>query len=148
VVEDLHLNPFSKPNRLLQGPIRNVLDEFDPPTIQECTGRGEVPVPDINGWMGECGKEIRGSNFMYFQGDSKSERARISTAAYIDRLVIVPEIPCRRSLGAIRNMPAHQAHMVYPRKLLSDYRLCPLEALLIAYNLQSPSETYDMRDMQ
>ena len=81
MVEDLHLNPFTKPNRLLQGPIRDVLDEFDPPNIQECINRGGVPVPDINGWMEEFDKEIRGSNFMCFQGDPKSERARMSTAA-------------------------------------------------------------------
>ena len=71
VIRQLRRYPFTDSNTLLQGPIRRLLAKFrirheiqdrkgqiEEQIFEELMGK-EVPVPDIDGWMGECNKEIR-----------------------------------------------------------------------------------------
>jgi hypothetical protein len=55
---DLCLHPFTKPNEVLQEPIRDLLAKFRLQYFQQML-TGETPVPDINEWMEECDKSIR-----------------------------------------------------------------------------------------
>jgi len=59
---NLHLHPFTKPNELLQEPIRDILGKFlihrTHHLLKRLTG-AEVPDPDIDGWMEGCDKAIR-----------------------------------------------------------------------------------------
>ena len=56
---DLHMHPFTLPNKPLQEPIRDLLGEFDLYIFQKRRTRGDVPVPDVGGWIDECDKKIR-----------------------------------------------------------------------------------------
>jgi len=58
VLQELDRYPFTKPNEYLQEPIRGLLDKFDTYIYQKRKSRGEVPVPDIDGWMEECNNAI------------------------------------------------------------------------------------------
>ena len=59
VMQRLHQYLFTEPNKLLQKPIRGLLDKLGNHLSQKRFGRGEVPDLDIDGWMEECDKEIR-----------------------------------------------------------------------------------------
>ena len=55
----LRLHPFTQPNELLQEPIRDILAKINMHDFKKGMAGGEVPDPDIGGWMGECNKAIR-----------------------------------------------------------------------------------------
>jgi len=59
VLEDLHLYAFTEANKVLQEPIRDILDKFDTLYFQKRKNRGKALDLDIGGWMDECDKEIR-----------------------------------------------------------------------------------------
>ena len=59
VIKRLDEHPFTEPNKLLQEPIQDLLDEFDSYMIRKRKTRGNVPVPDVGVWIDECDKKIR-----------------------------------------------------------------------------------------
>ena len=55
-----HLHAFTKPNQLLQKPIRNVLKKIQIHLFPRLMTGDKVLDPDIGGWIGECDEEIKG----------------------------------------------------------------------------------------
>jgi serine/threonine protein kinase len=66
VIQDLHQYRFTEPNKLLQEPIRHLLDTLSIHLIHTIflkrKTRGEVPPPDIGEWVDDCDKKIMGQH--------------------------------------------------------------------------------------
>jgi hypothetical protein len=58
ILRNLHLHQFTKPNELLQEPIRDILTKIKIHILQKDIATGEAPDPDISGWMDDCHKAI------------------------------------------------------------------------------------------
>jgi hypothetical protein len=58
VLRHLHVHPFTKPNELLQAPIRAIFTKIKIHDAQKDIAIGEVPDPDFSGWMDDCDKAI------------------------------------------------------------------------------------------
>jgi serine/threonine protein kinase len=58
-IENPHLHPFTKPNEHLQQPIRDILAKINIHHLQKLIAGGEIPLPDIGGWVDGCDKAIR-----------------------------------------------------------------------------------------